>query len=120
MDGHKLLILAFGTEGDVRPAFAMASTLADRGFKVAVATHSAWLFTLLNSCVDCADPQLAAWFLTGELRTVILSFEDYVLSDMDQQVKDAYGYSYPLPPKDDDGTVLDWATPNPNADLPDL
>lgn len=88
--------------------------------EVAVATHSAWLFTLLNTVVKCDQDRLATWFLTGELRTVILSFEDYILSDMDQQVKDAYGYSYPLPPKDDDGTVLDWATPNPNADLPDL
>ena len=91
-------------------AYAFLLWLRERPEReVAVATHSAWLFTLLNSCVDCADPQLAAWFLTGELRSVVLSYEDYILSDVDQQVKDAFGYTYPIPPKDDDGNVVEWA-----------
>ncbi|KAH8096165.1 isomerase [Aureococcus anophagefferens] len=91
-------------------AYAFLLWLRERPEReVAVATHSAWLFTLLNSCVDCADPQLAAWFLTGELRSVVLSYEDDILSDVDQQVKDAFGYTYPIPPKDDDGNVVDWA-----------
>merc|ERR1711924_239984 len=59
---------------------------SDRGFKfllwlrgrpeqeIAVATHSAWLFTLLNTAVECTDPVQAQWFLAGELRSFVLEF----------------------------------------------
>ncbi|KAJ8604769.1 hypothetical protein CTAYLR_001008 [Chrysophaeum taylorii] len=44
--------------------------------RVAVATHSAWLFTLLNTAVTCDPPDLASWFMTGELRSLILEYEE--------------------------------------------
>lgn len=45
--------------------------------EVAIGTHSAWLFNLLNTVMDCsADPRLAEWFLTGELRSVLVAFDD--------------------------------------------
>lgn len=45
--------------------------------EIAVATHSAWLFTLLNAVIDTANtPELSYWFQTGELRTVVVRFED--------------------------------------------
>eukprot|EP01065_Artemidia_motanka_P011709 TRINITY_DN16370_c0_g1_i1.p1 TRINITY_DN16370_c0_g1~~TRINITY_DN16370_c0_g1_i1.p1 ORF type:complete len:256 (+),score=46.50 TRINITY_DN16370_c0_g1_i1:127-894(+) len=38
---------------------------------IAVVTHSAWLAALLNCVVDCSGcPEYAAWFGTGELRSV--------------------------------------------------
>merc|ERR1712008_183405 len=43
--------------------------------EVAVGTHSAWLFSLLNTVVECADKDLALWFLTGELRSLVISFD---------------------------------------------
>lgn len=43
---------------------------------IAVATHSAWLFTLLNSALVCDPPELASWFLTGELRSFVLDYSD--------------------------------------------
>lgn len=98
-----------------------ARSVSDRGYnfllwlrerpeeEIVVATHSAWLFTLLNTVIKTNHPDLATWFLTGELRTIIIEYEDYLLSDIDQQVKDAFGYTYPIPPKDDDGNVVEWA-----------
>jgi broad specificity phosphatase PhoE len=44
--------------------------------EVVVVSHSAWLFSLLNTSVECLDPVLAEWFLTGELRSVISTFTD--------------------------------------------
>jgi hypothetical protein len=44
--------------------------------EIIVATHSAWLFTLLNTVIEADSADLASWFLTGELRSVIVSFED--------------------------------------------
>jgi broad specificity phosphatase PhoE len=42
---------------------------------VGVASHSAWLLTLFNACMDCQnDPKLLDWFQTGELRSVVLEF----------------------------------------------
>ena len=38
--------------------------------------HSAWLFTLLNTVIEADSSDLSSWFLTGELRSVIVSFED--------------------------------------------
>ncbi|KAJ1444217.1 histidine phosphatase superfamily [Pelagophyceae sp. CCMP2097] len=43
--------------------------------EIAVATHSAWLFTLLNTACVCAEPELATWFQTGEFRSLILEFD---------------------------------------------
>lgn len=42
--------------------------------EIAVASHSAWLFALLNTAVECTEPELKEWFLTGELRSVVLEF----------------------------------------------
>eukprot|EP00971_Amphidinium_carterae_P266496 5286541-Amphidinium_carterae.1 len=33
--------------------------------EVVVATHSAWLFTLFNTVLECSTPELTDWFLTG-------------------------------------------------------
>mmetsp|Transcript_114840 Transcript_114840/g.335893 ORF Transcript_114840/g.335893 Transcript_114840/m.335893 type:complete len:304 (+) Transcript_114840:53-964(+) len=61
-------------------------SVSDRGYKlllwlrdrpekeVAIATHSAWLFALMNTVLACTDPALAEWFQTGELRSVALEF----------------------------------------------
>ncbi|CAE8613895.1 unnamed protein product, partial [Polarella glacialis] len=43
---------------------------------IVVATHSAWLFTLLNTAVDCEPRELNQWFHTGELRSVVFEFVD--------------------------------------------
>eukprot|EP00928_Gymnodinium_smaydae_P090095 TRINITY_DN73950_c0_g1_i1.p1 TRINITY_DN73950_c0_g1~~TRINITY_DN73950_c0_g1_i1.p1 ORF type:complete len:307 (-),score=47.10 TRINITY_DN73950_c0_g1_i1:62-940(-) len=43
---------------------------------IVVATHSAWLFALLNAVVECDDKTLTQWFVTGELRSFHLRFED--------------------------------------------
>lgn len=70
------------------PTRESARSVSDRGHafllwlrarsetQVAVATHSAWLFTLLNTCITCDDPELASWFMTGELRSLVLQYED--------------------------------------------
>lgn len=44
--------------------------------EIAVASHFAWLFTLLNAVVVCDEPRLCAGFRTGELRSLVLRFED--------------------------------------------
>ena len=49
--------------------------------EIIVATHSAWLFTLLNTVIESDGADLASWFLTGELRSVIVSFEDRASPD---------------------------------------
>jgi broad specificity phosphatase PhoE len=42
---------------------------------IAVISHSAWLFHMLNAVVDCeGDLELASWFLTGEIRSIKLTF----------------------------------------------
>eukprot|EP00434_Breviolum_minutum_P030248 symbB.v1.2.026754.t2/scaffold2681.1/size73127/3 len=38
--------------------------------EIVVSTHSAWLFNLFNAVLKCDDPQLAEWFVNGELRSV--------------------------------------------------
>lgn len=70
------------------PTRETARSVSDRGYEfllwlrarrerqVAVATHSAWLFTLLNTCLACDDLELASWFMTGELRSLVLEYED--------------------------------------------
>mmetsp|Transcript_10347 Transcript_10347/g.31825 ORF Transcript_10347/g.31825 Transcript_10347/m.31825 type:complete len:327 (+) Transcript_10347:179-1159(+) len=85
-----------------------ARSVSDRGYdfavwlrarpekEIVVATHSAWLFTFLNTVARCADPDLAGWFLTGELRSVVLSFEDWILTDIDEQVHAELGLTHPL------------------------
>ena len=35
--------------------------------EIIVATHSAWLFTLLNTVIEADSADLSSWFLTGEL-----------------------------------------------------
>jgi broad specificity phosphatase PhoE len=42
---------------------------------IAVVTHSAWLFHALNAVIDCGDDlDLSSWFLTGEIRSMKLTF----------------------------------------------
>lgn len=43
---------------------------------IVVATHSAWLFALLNAVVDCDDELSKRWFDTGEMRSFIFRFVD--------------------------------------------
>jgi len=70
-----------------------ARSVSDRGYdsmrwvrerpekEILVATHSAWLFTLLNTVIEAESADLSSWFLTGELRSVIVSFEDRTGTD---------------------------------------
>ena len=70
-----------------------ARSVSDRGYdfmrwvrarpesEIIVATHSAWLFTLLNTVIEADSSDLSSWFLTGELRSVIVSFEDRASPD---------------------------------------
>lgn len=41
---------------------------------VAIVSHSGWLLTVMNGFVECEDESLKAWFQTGEMRSVKLSF----------------------------------------------
>lgn len=90
-----------------------ARAVSDRGYEfllwlkhatpydnVVVATHSAWLFTLLNTVIRC-DGDLANWFLTGELRSIIVSYEETESdADADARIKEKFGYTYALPNED--------------------
>lgn len=43
--------------------------------ELAVVCHSAWLFSVLNTVVDCGkDESLESWFGTGEIRSLEVSF----------------------------------------------
>jgi broad specificity phosphatase PhoE len=65
-----------------------ASSVSDRAYRfllwlrarpeseVVIASHSAWLFTLMHTAVECDDPELSQWFLTGELRSMVLEFDE--------------------------------------------
>jgi len=65
-----------------------AKTVSDRAYNlllwikarkesnIVIATHSAYLFTLLNTAITCEPPELANWFLTGELRSIAISFSE--------------------------------------------
>jgi broad specificity phosphatase PhoE len=44
--------------------------------EIAIVSHSAYLFTMLNAVVDIKDDALKSWFLTSEVRTIQLQFED--------------------------------------------
>ena len=60
-------------------AYEFMLWLRDRPEKeVAVATHSAFLFVLVNSVIDTgmrADG-MSSWFMTGELRSLVVSYDD--------------------------------------------
>mmetsp|Transcript_43355 Transcript_43355/g.139319 ORF Transcript_43355/g.139319 Transcript_43355/m.139319 type:complete len:292 (-) Transcript_43355:64-939(-) len=43
---------------------------------IVVASHFAWLFTLSSAVLHCDDASLKAGFLTGEMRSIIVRFED--------------------------------------------
>ncbi|KAL7563000.1 hypothetical protein ACA910_013525 [Epithemia clementina (nom. ined.)] len=42
--------------------------------EIAIVTHSAYLFTMLNAVVEVQDPDLKRWFLTSEVRSMKLRF----------------------------------------------
>lgn len=45
--------------------------------EIVVVGHSAWLFAMCNAVMDCGDDeQLQSWFLTSEIRSLRVSFED--------------------------------------------
>ncbi|KAI2504959.1 Histidine phosphatase [Fragilaria crotonensis] len=44
--------------------------------EIAIVSHSAYLFTMLNAVVDTQDDDLKSWFLTSEVRTIRLQFAD--------------------------------------------
>jgi broad specificity phosphatase PhoE len=51
---------------------------------IAIVTHSAWLFHALNAVVDCgSDLELSSWFLTGEIRSIKLTFSSQKTLDQD-------------------------------------
>jgi len=62
--------------------------LAERGYQfmrwlrdrpedeVVVVAHFAWLLALLNAVVECGDAELSSAFQTGELRSLVLHFEE--------------------------------------------
>jgi len=116
-------------------AYSFMLWLRDRGEReIAVATHSAWLFTLLNTVVDCRESDLSNWlppagnatsrrasrpglrFLTGELRSVIVSFTDLDEMDLDERIKEEFGYSYTVPPKEEREAVLRRPEDDPDPD----
>jgi len=43
--------------------------------EIAVFTHSAYLFTMLNAVVSIEEEALRTWFLTSEVRSLRLRFE---------------------------------------------
>ena len=59
-------------------AFSLAKWLRPRAERnIVVATHSAFLYAMFQSVLDCGtDEALASWFDTGEMRSVKLKFED--------------------------------------------
>mmetsp|Transcript_8067 Transcript_8067/g.24115 ORF Transcript_8067/g.24115 Transcript_8067/m.24115 type:complete len:349 (+) Transcript_8067:112-1158(+) len=98
-------------------AYSFMLWLRDRGEReIAVATHSAWLFTLLNTVVDCRESDLSNWFLTGELRSVIISWTDRDEMDLDERIKEEFGYSYTVPPKEEREKVLRRWEDDPDPD----
>lgn len=45
--------------------------------EIAIVGHSAWLFNMCNSVVDCGnDEELASWFNTAEIRSMKVTWED--------------------------------------------
>ena len=38
--------------------------------EIVISTHSAWLFSVFNTVLECDDSSLAAWFVNGEMRSV--------------------------------------------------
>ena len=42
--------------------------------EIAIVSHSAYLFTLLNAVMDITDEDLRSWFLTGEVRSLKVTF----------------------------------------------
>jgi len=42
--------------------------------EIVVSTHSAWLFSVFNTVLQCQPASLAEWFQNGELRTVHVTF----------------------------------------------
>eukprot|EP00958_Prasinococcus_capsulatus_P020339 scaffold2639_cov385-Prasinococcus_capsulatus_cf.AAC.3 len=42
--------------------------------EVVLATHSAWLMTTLNAVIECEHEDLSSWFLTGEMRSMYVTF----------------------------------------------
>jgi broad specificity phosphatase PhoE len=44
--------------------------------EIAVVGHSAWLFNMCNAVMDIEDEALKSWFLTSEIRSMQVTFED--------------------------------------------
>jgi broad specificity phosphatase PhoE len=44
--------------------------------EIAIVGHSAWLFTMCNAVMEIEDPGLKSWFLTSEIRSMQVTFED--------------------------------------------
>lgn len=44
--------------------------------EIAVIGHSAWLFNMCNAVIDIKDDDLTSWFLTSEIRSLQVTFED--------------------------------------------
>ena len=49
--------------------------------EIAIISHSAYLFTLLNAVMDIEDEDLRSWFLTGEVRSLRVTYRKREESD---------------------------------------
>ena len=49
--------------------------------EIAICSHSAYLFTLLNAVMDIEDEDLRSWFLTGEVRSLRVTYRRREESD---------------------------------------
>ena len=49
--------------------------------EIAVVSHSAYLFSLLNAVMDIEDEDLRSWFLTGEVRSLKVTYRKRKSSD---------------------------------------
>ena len=49
--------------------------------EIAICSHSAYLVTLLNAVMDIEDEDLRSWFLTGEVRTLRVTYRRREESD---------------------------------------
>lgn len=44
--------------------------------EIVVVGHSAYFFNMCNTVLDCGDEELASWFGTSEIRSMVLSFSE--------------------------------------------
>ena len=55
---------------------------------VAIASHSAWLLTLMNAVVETESPELKTWFQTGEMRSCQFVFTKQAGRKTDEEIEE--------------------------------